>query len=279
MNDLTSSSQNAQEIFLNAADSFFSTFAGYLPSVIGALIVFILGLIVSSALKGTTKRILDWTGFSHATEKTELSAFLKKIGVEKPLSAVIASLAYWIVFLIFLTAVFEILGLQIVVATLSSLIAYLPNVIVAVITIILALLLGRFVKGLIVTGLENLNASLGVTAAGIAEIAIILFGAIIAASQLGLDVDIITANITLVIAGVIAILVLSIGLGSRTTSANLINGYYAKQIFKEGAIVNLGGYKGKVKEVNNVAIILESDNGEIIIPNEAALKYGSIVKK
>ena len=96
---------------------------------------------------------------------------------------------------------------------------------------------------------------------------------------LGLDVTIITANITLIIAGVVAILVLSLGLGSRTAAANLINGYYTKQLFKKGATVNLSGFKGKVKEVNSVAIILESNEGEIIIPNEAALKHGSITKK
>jgi hypothetical protein len=279
MNNLTTSFNNMQEVLLSAADSFFSTFAGYVPSIIGALAIFIIGLIISSVLRGTTKKVLDWTGFSRATDKAELNSSLQKVGIKKTLSGMLAALVYWIVFLIFLTAAFETLGLQIVVTTLNDLIAYLPNVIIAAITIVLALLLGRFVKGLVLAGLEQLNISFGGVVASIAEVFVVLFGAAIAASQLGLDVTIITANVTLIIAGVIAVLVLSLGLGSRTAAANLVNGYYTKQIFKKGSTVNLGGYRGKIKEVNNVAVVLEVNGEEIIIPNEEALKHGSIVVK
>jgi len=277
MNNLTTSFQDMQEVLLSAADSFFSTFAGYVPSIIGALAIFIIGFIVSSALRETTKRILNWTGFSGATDKAELNSTLQKVGIKQTLSSMLASLVYWIVFLIFLTAAFEALGFQIVVTTLNDLIAYLPNVIIAAITIVLALLLGRFVKGLVLVGLEQLNISFGGIVAGVAEAFVILFGAVIAASQLGLDVTIVTANVTLIIAGVVALLVLSLGLGSRTAAGNIINGYYTKQLFKKGSTVNLGGYRGKVKEVNNVAVVLESDGGEIIIPNEEALKHGSVL--
>lgn len=276
MNNLTTSFQNIQQVLLSAADSFFSTFASFIPSIIGGLVIFIIGLFVASVLRKFAQKILDWTGFSHATDTAQLNKSLHKMGLKKTLSNIIAAFVYWIVFLVFLTAAFETLGLQIVVRTLNDFIAYLPNVIIGAITIVLALIFGRFVKGLINAGLEQLNISFGNIAATIAEVFIILFGAAIAASQLGLDVTIITANVTILVGGAVAILVLALGLGARTAAGNLINGYYAKQLFKKGAVVNLGGYKGKVKEVNNVAVVLESDNTEIIIPNEQALRHGSV---
>jgi hypothetical protein len=268
-----------QDVLLSAADSFFSTFAGYIPSILGAIVIFVLGLFVATALRGTTKKILDWTGFSNATDKTDLNESLQKVGIKKTLSSIIAGIVYWIIFLVFLTAAFEILGLQIVVITLNNLIAYLPNVIIAAITIVLTLLLGRLVKKLITIGLEQLNISFSKIAATIAEAFTILFGASIAISQLGLDITIITANITIIVGGIMAILVLSLGLGSRNAAANVINSYYTKQLFKKGTVVNLSGHKGRVKETNSVAVVLETDNGEVIIPNEEALKRGSVTAK
>jgi len=276
-NTLTTSLQDMQDVLLNAANSFFSTFAGYVPSMLGALAIFIIGLLIASVLRGTTKKILEWTGFSRLTDQAEvLNRFLEKAGIKKTLTSIIASFVYWIVFLVFLTATFETLGLQIVVSTLNDLIAYLPNVIIAAITIVLALLLGRFVKGLVLTGLEQMNISFGGIAASVAEAFVILFGASIASSQLGFDISVITANITIIIAGVVALLALSLGLGSRTAIANLVNGYYTKQLFKEGMRVTLCGYRGTIKDVNNVTVVLDVDGEKIMVPNEEAMKHGSM---
>jgi len=277
MNGLMNSFQDMQDMLLSAANSFFSTFAAYVPSILGALVIFIIGLIVALVLRKTTEKILEWTGFTRVTDQAEvLNHFLEKAGIQKTLTGIIASFVYWIVFLVFLTAVFETLGFQIVVATLNDLISYLPNVIIAAITIILALLLGRFVKGLVLTGLEQMSISFGGVAASLAEAFVILFGASIASSQLGLDISVITANMTLIIGGVVAILVLSIGLGSRTSVANLINGYYTRQLFEEGMRVTLCGYRGTVKEVTNVTVVLDVDGEEIMVPNEEAMKHGSM---
>jgi hypothetical protein len=276
MNNLNVSFQSMREVLLSAANSFFSTFAGYIPSIIGAIIIFIIGLVISSGLRSATRKILDWVGFSNATDKAELNDSLNRVGIKSSVSDMIASLIYWIVFLIFLTASFETLGLEIVVTTLNDLISYLPHVIVATITIVLVLLLARFLKGLISATLQELHISFARIVANIAEVFVILFGSAIAATQLGLDVSIITANITLIVAGVVAILVLALGLGSRTVAGNFLNSYYAKQVFKKGSVVNLGGFRGKVKEVNQVAVIMEVDGSEVIIPNEQALKRGSI---
>lgn len=268
-----------QDVFLSSADSLLSTFATYIPSLLGAIVIFLVGLLVASALRTGTKKIFQWTGLTKMMDKAKFYESLEKAGVKKSVTEMFSVVVYWIVLLVFIAAAFETLGLSKVVEVLNTLIKYLPNVLLAAITIILSILLARFARGLISTALESLHIAFGKIAATVAEVFVILFGATIAASQLGLDTTIITANVTLILAGVVAILVLSIGLGSRTATGNLINGYYAKQLFQIGSTVNLCGYVGKVKEVTGVAVILEAESGIVIIPNEMALRKGSVMCK
>ncbi|MEA1937450.1 MAG: mechanosensitive ion channel [Patescibacteria group bacterium] len=273
--NITAYPQNTSDVLLNAAAGLLNTIASYLPNIIGALIIFILGLIVAKAFRGVTKKVLKLVGFTKLVEKTSLDESLQKAGIKQNTTGILATIVYWIVLLIFLSAVFEILGLEIVVKTFNQLITYLPNLIVAVITIVLALLVGRFVKGAIIASLEKLHIAHYNMIATIAEALVVLLGASIAASQLGLDITIITTNVTVIVIGIVTLLVIALGLGSRTVVSNIIGGYYTKQYYKKGEMVKLAGHKGKIKEVNNMAIILEDSDGEIVIPNEEALKKGS----
>lgn len=185
------------------------------------------------------------------------------------------NIVYWIVLLVFLSAVFEALRLAVVVKAFNQLIAYLPNLIIAVITVVLALLVGRFVKGVITVGLKKLHIAYGNVVAIIAEALVVLLGASIAASQLGLDITIITTNVTAIVIGAVALLVIALGLGSRTVVSNIIGSYYTKQYYKKGEMVKLAGHRGKVKEINNMAVILEGSDGNVVIPNDEVLKKGS----
>ena len=185
---------------------------------------------------------------------------------------------YWIVFLTFLIGVFETLGLSVAVRTLESLVGYLPNVIIAAITIVLALIVGRFANRIVDAGLAQFNLGFASIASTVAEAAIILFGAVIAASQLGFDTTIITANVAIIIAGVMATMVLAVGMGARNAVSNILGSYYTKEMYQKGKEVTIAGHTGSVQEVSSVGITLKTGRGDITIPNEVALRQGSLEK-
>lgn len=278
MENFTNNIVGSQQVLFSAFDSLLSTLAAYLPNILGALIILVLGYIVSKALKGVTLKILKWSGFTTMVENMEFNKHLKHVGSEHTISQLLAGLVYWIVFITFLIGVFEILGLSVAVVTLSSLVAYLPNVIIAAITIVLAMVVGRFAHRMVDAGLAQFNISFGGVAAVVAESAIILFGVVIAANQLGFNVTIITANVSIIVAGVMVMFALSLGLGSRTVASNVLGGYYTKQMYKKGDTITLSGHTGTVKAVTSVSVVVATDRGEVIIPNEVALKNGSLTQ-
>lgn len=276
MNNFTTSFRGMQAVLLNATDTFFREFALYAPKILGALIIIILGFIIASVLRSITRTVLRWVGFAKIADKTELDLLLTKMSITRSPSSMVASIVYWVVVLIFLMAAFDTLGLTAVTATLRDLLAYIPNVVAAAITLVIALLLGRFVRKFIIVGLEQFGIKFGNIAATVAQGFIILFGAVIAATQLGLDVTIITANISIVIAGIMLAFALAFGLGSKSLAGNMASSYYTKQLYSKGKKVNLCGHSGTVKEVTMTSVVLDVGGSDTYIPNEKAISRGSI---
>lgn len=122
----------------------------------------------------------------------------------------------------------------------------------------------------------NLKSALLTSLLTSLKLAIILFDSIIAVSKLGLDTTIITANVAITVAGVMATVVVAIGLGARSTTANMISNYHTKGMYQKGTEVTIAGHKGTVQEVSTVAITLKTERGIITIPNDIALKQGSL---
>jgi hypothetical protein len=274
-NQIYQSFQNVQDVFLNAGNSFLSTLAEYLPVIFGAILLLIIGKIVAMLLKTATVRVLNWVGFTKTAQDSGIDETFKSVGLNKTVTDLVSTLVYWIVFLLFISAAFETLGLQVVVETLNVLVTYLPSVIIGAVTIILTIIFARTIKGLIAASLQHANFDHGHIVAAIAEVMVILFGASIAASQIGFDVRIITTNITIIVAGIVAIFVVAMGTGARNMMANMIGSYYTKQLYKDGDKVQIAGHKGTVKSINRMAVVLETSGGDISVPNDVVLKNGS----
>ncbi|MEA1970549.1 MAG: hypothetical protein U9N37_02885 [Thermodesulfobacteriota bacterium] len=152
---------------------------------------------------------------------------------------------------------------------------YIPNIIAAIAIIVLTLFVVRFVKDMIAVGLAQVNLIYARPLARVVELFIIIFGLIVAMTQLGFDIGLLMANITIFIGGFVAIVVLSLGLGAKTVVENLLAGYYVRQLFKQDQEVILAGEKGRIKQIHNLGIVMETDNGEIVVPNHKIIERGS----
>ena len=92
--------------------------------------------------------------------------------------------------------------------------------------------------------------------------------------------SIFTANITILVAGVVLSIVLSVGLGSRSIMANILARYYINQLFNIGDEVLLAGRKGTIDKITPVSVMVRTEQGaEIYIPNEMIIKEGSVMKE
>ncbi|WP_447968503.1 mechanosensitive ion channel family protein [Nitrospira sp. M1] len=248
----------------------------FLPNLIGAILIILVGWVVAKFLRGLTTKLLGMFGIVSFGEKIKLNEILHKFGISRSLDHIIGTLIYYMVLLVFFLSASEVLGLTVVLETLNSFIAYVPHVLGAFLILVIALYLAKVIKDGATSASTNLNIAYAGALSSFLEILIIGFGIVMALTELGLDMTVFTANITVIIAGVVLAMALSIGLGSRSIMANVLARYYIAQLYHVGDEVLLAGEKGIIRKVTPVSVVIQTEHEETLhIPNEQIIAEGS----
>lgn len=264
--------QQWSNVVINTLTDFGQKTVGYIPNVVGAILILLLGWIISLVVQLTLQNVLKAIGLDRVSTKTKLDLVLKKAKIKQPISYILARIAFWILFLIFAISALETLGLEVVSESLNALIFYIPNVFAAIVIIVLGALIAGFANDITVAAAASADLAYGKTLGRIAYFVIILFMVIIAVSQLGIDTRLFTANITLIIAGFVAAGTLAFGLGGKALAANLMAYHYIEEMFDKGDKVNIDGKSMKIKQITKMAVIVETKEGPLVISNSKFLK-------
>jgi len=200
-----------------------SAFFAYIPQLIGAIVVLIVGYIVAKVLQAVVTRVLGAIGFDGWMERGGIKQFFDRADTRQTPTSVLGKLVFWFVFIIAIVMATDALGIRQVSAVLSQLIAYIPNVIAAVLILILAALLANFVAGLVrgATGVDVL--------ATIARVAIIVYAVFAALTQLGIAVQL-TAPTFLIVLGAVALAAaLAFGFGAQGVARDIVEKAYERR--------------------------------------------------
>jgi small-conductance mechanosensitive channel len=214
--------QQAESTLLGPLQNALSTFLSYIPQLLGAIVILIIGYIVAKVLQAVVGRVLQAVGFDGWMEKGGIKQFFDRAETNQTPHSILGKLVFWFVFIIALTMAADALGIPQVSAVLGQLIAYIPNIIAAILILILAALLANFVSGIVrgATG-SGLLAS-------IARYAIIIYAAFAALTQLGIAVQL-TANTFLILLGGVALAAaLAFGIGGREVAQDILQKAYSR---------------------------------------------------
>ena len=197
-----------------------STFLSYIPQLIGALIILIVGYIVAKVLQAVVGRVLQGIGFDRWMERGGIKQFFDRAETNQTPASILGALVFWFVFIIAITMAADALGIPQVSVILAQLIAYIPQIIAAILILILAALLANFISG-IVRGATGSNVL-----ASIAQYAIIVYAVFAALTQLGVAVQL-TANTFLIVLGAVALAAaLAFGIGGRELARDILEKAY-----------------------------------------------------
>src|ERR671917_1555548 len=113
-------------------------FLSYIPQLIGALIILIVGYVIAKALQAIVGRVLEGIGFDRWMERGGIKQFFDRADTEHTPHSILGRLVFWFVFIIAITMAADALGIPQVSAVLAQLIAYIPSLITAIPILILA---------------------------------------------------------------------------------------------------------------------------------------------
>ena len=165
----------------------------FLPNVLAALVIFILGWLAAKIVKSLIIKILGALKFDALTEKAGINALLTKANIYKHPREVLALLTYWFLLLIVIVASFDTLGLPVISELLNKIVLYIPNIIAAIVVLIFGAILGNFLAGLLETVCSGLGKDMASLLSKVAKYSILILAITMALQQLNIAPAVVTA--------------------------------------------------------------------------------------
>lgn len=122
-------------------------FLGFLPNLLGFLVILIVGYIIARLVKGILTKVLEKVGIDKALHSGPAGPHVKRFSPAASPAALIAGVVFWLIFLFVLTAAIGALKIPSVTAFMNTVLNYLPNVIAAVIIFVIAGVIATAIGG------------------------------------------------------------------------------------------------------------------------------------
>ncbi len=201
----------------------FNSVGEFLPTLISAILLLLIGWIIAKIVKGILTRILNAVKFNDLADRVGVNGFLAKGGMKHRASSLVATLGYWIVMFTTLVTFFNTLGLDVVSDLLKDVIKYIPNIIVGCLLLVVGMYLAEFVSGLVVGALKGGGYENPEFIGRLSYGAVMFFAIAIVLEQLGIGGNIINTVVTVIMSGAGLALALAFGLGGREWASKVIN--------------------------------------------------------
>jgi hypothetical protein len=200
-----------------------STFVSAIPRIFGFAVILIAGWLIASLIARGIQALLRAVNFNELAERSGLSGFVHSMGVRTDSAGAIAGIAKWFIRLITLVVAFDMLGLPAVSQVLQQLLLWLPNLVVALVVLILGGLAARALSQLV----RGATAEAGFTnpdvLATVTRIAIWALAVVVAVDQLGIATTLINTLLVGVIGALALATGLAFGLGGRDRAAQILD--------------------------------------------------------
>lgn len=234
------------------------------PKVIAVLALLIVGWIIIKIITRLLKKILSTPKVDKIEDKIKEVDLFKNIGFD--LSDTLIKVIRWVLILFITVAASEILGLKMLSDGIATVIGYLPKLFTAIIIFIAGVFLANLVKNAIISAFKAINISGGGVIGNIVFLAITIMISITALNQAMINTDVITNNLTLIFGSLLLVLTIAFGLGSKDIVERLLFGFYSRKNIVTGMHIKIGDKEGVVESIDNISLILKTENEKLIIP-------------
>ncbi|QQG46617.1 MAG: hypothetical protein HYY55_02115 [Candidatus Niyogibacteria bacterium] len=211
------------DVLLSSFQQLWVGVVAFVPQLVIALVIFIIGWVIAAALEGVVIQIF---------RALKIDRALQGLGVEDPLSRAgfrldsgkfVGVLVKWFFILVFLVAAVDVLGLREVNVFLAQIVlVYLPNVIVAAIILVVAAVIADVVRKFVAGSAKAAHLPSAGFLGGVAKWAIWIFAILAALYQLGIAGVFVQTFFTGFIAALALAVGLAFGLGGKEAAARFI---------------------------------------------------------
>ncbi|KKQ96094.1 MAG: CmpX protein [Candidatus Levybacteria bacterium GW2011_GWB1_39_7] len=212
--------QSVNEVFNATLNNTVATIVQFTPAFITGLIVLLIGLIIASIVKQALIQIFKFVRLEQLLERYGVPETKAREGVSW--TGFLSELARWFVIILFLIPTADIWGLGRFSVILNNFLSYLPNVIVAVLLLLVGFVVAKLVHDLLLASIHGLSAETARTIAVVGRYSVLVFAVLIVLNQLGIASDLIRILFSGIVAMVALAGGLAFGLGGREVAREIL---------------------------------------------------------
>ena len=264
---------DVQETVLRPMVGLWARIVEFIPNIAAAVFLLIVGYIVAKLIGAVIAKVLEKVGLDRITESAGITNAVQSTGIQSTASQIFGKIVYWLIFLTFMISAADTLGLPRVSSTIDDFVLYLPKLLGALLVVIIGLFAAHLVRTAIETATAGMNLEYGKALGTLVHTVMLIVIASLAIGQLEIETALLNQVVSIALFAVAAAVALSLGLGTRNVSSNIIAGLYARDLFQPGDKVEVGEIHGVVIEVSTTNTVVELDDGSTYsIPNQALLE-------
>ena len=228
------------------SDAMFTSFAAALalffsaiPKVFGFVLIVVVGWFIASLIEKGLASVLRTIRFNELAQRAGLADFIQKMGMNTDPAGMIGLVVKWFVRLIALVVAFDALGLPAVSEVLRQLLLWLPNVVVALVVLVIGGLAARALSNVVRGAASEAGLSNADFLAKLASIVVWAFSIVVAVNQIGIATELVNTLFMAVVGALALALGLAFGLGGRETAAEIVRKWYGKAQDNSGRMVEV----------------------------------------
>ncbi len=239
-------------------------FQGYLPSLLLAAGLLLVGWLVGSVLRAAAIRLLGLVE-QRFWQKTRRLVEVEA-GTERRASEIIGSFVFWAIFVLFLAAATDALGLPVLSIWLSGLSQFLPRLLLATLIVLAGVLAGRLSRDAITAAVTTGGLAFGQALGRGAQVAVVTAAVVTAVDQVGIDSGFFTSVMLIAAGTLLGGTALAFGLGARASAGNIIAVHYVRQRYEVGQAIRVGDVQGLITEIGTTEVVVDTGEALVQVP-------------
>ena len=255
-----------KEIALESLTKVWFEISSIFPNIIGTLVVLIIGWLFAKLAVRFIKKVLTLAKADKLDETINEIEIIEGKKLSFNTIKIVSVFVKWLIYIMLLIMASDILGLQIISQEISNFLGYLPRLFAALIIFIVGLLLANLVKNGLKSLFESMEISGSKIISQIVFFILLIFISITALNQAGVNTEIITNNITMILASFLLAFALALGLGAQKVVGDLLRTFYARKTYEIGQIIEFNNITGEIIAIDGISVTIKTTKGKFVIP-------------
>jgi hypothetical protein len=242
------------------------SFMTFFYSLIGAILILLIGWGVAKMVAAVTKKMLEQVGADRIGDKLNEIDAIKGLKLEIKLSSIISKILYYFILIFMLRPAADTLGVPAISDMVKLLVEFIPKLISSALMLFAGIFLADALKNFVVKLCKSFNIAAGKLIGTAIFFFLLIIFVIQSVAQVGINTSLLESSFNLLVGGIILAFAIGYGFASKEILLNIISSFYSKDRYKEGQTIEIDGIKGEIIAMDNTTITLKTGDSKTIFP-------------